>query len=102
MLGALVCFLLSHSLGVDPFATILLLMPLFFILGVLVERGLLRSVVEKTGHEQLTASVLVTLGLSLCIEDIARVLWGGEEKGLWSRLRPIILGQGTFGTSYVR
>jgi branched-chain amino acid transport system permease protein len=99
MLGALVCFLLEHSLGVDPFAAILLLMPLFFLLGVLFERGLLRSVVEKTGHEQLTASVLVTLGLSLCIEDIARLLWGGEEKGLYYSLPPIILGQGSIISS---
>jgi len=102
MLGALVCFLLGHSLGVDPFAAILLLMPLFFSLGVLFERGLLRSVVEKTGHEQLTASVLVTLGLSLCIEDVARALWGGEEKGLYYSLPPIILGQGTIVISSVR
>jgi branched-chain amino acid transport system permease protein len=77
-------------------------MPLFFILGVVFERGLLRSVVEKTGHEQLTASVLVTLGLSLCIEDSARVLWGGEEKGLYYSLPPIILGQGTIVISSVR
>jgi branched-chain amino acid transport system permease protein len=74
-------------------------MPLFFLLGVLFERGLLRSVVEKTGHEQLTASVLVTLGLSLCIEDIARLLWGGEEKGLYYSLPPIILGQGSIISS---
>jgi len=102
MLGALVCFLLGHSLGVDPFAAILVLMPLFFGLGVLFERGLLRSVVEKTGHEQLTASVLVTLGLSLCIEDVARALWGGEEKGLYYSLAPIILGQGIIVISSVR
>ena len=68
----------------------------------LFERGLLRSVVEKTGHEQLTASVLVTLGLSLCIEDIARLLWGGEEKGLYYSLPPIILGQGSIVISSVR
>jgi branched-chain amino acid transport system permease protein len=59
-------------------------------------------VVEKTGHEQLTASVLVTLGLSLCIEDMARVLWGAEEKGLYYALPPIILGHGDVIISSVR
>jgi len=39
MLGALVCFLLGHSLGIDPFAAILLLMPLFFVLGMLFRAG---------------------------------------------------------------
>jgi len=102
MLGALVCFLLGDSLGVDPFASILVLMPLFFVLGALFERGLIRTVVEKTGHEQLTASVLVTLGLSLCIEDVARALWGSEEKGFYYSLPPIILGHGTIIISSVR
>ena len=102
MLGALVCFLLGQSLGIDPFVSILVLLPLFFVLGMLFERGLIRSVVEKTGHEQLTASVLVTLGLSLCIEDVARMLWGTEEKGFYYSLPPIILGQGTIVISSVR
>ncbi len=102
MLGALVCFLLGQSLGIDPFVSILVLLPLFFVLGMLFERGLIRSVVEKTGPEQLTASVLVTLGLSLCIEDVARVLWGTEEKGFYYSLPPIILGQGTIVISSVR
>ena len=102
MLGALVCFLLGDRLGLNPFAALLVLMPLFFFLGALFERGLLRTVAEKTGHEQLTASVLVTLGLSLCIEDLARGLWGGEEKGLYYSLPPIVLGEGAIVISSVR
>ncbi len=102
MLGALVCFLLGRSLGIDPFAAILVLLPLFFVLGMLFERGLIRTVAAKTGHEQLTASVLVTLGLSLCIEDVARVLWGAEEKGFYYALPPIVLGHRAIVISSVR
>jgi branched-chain amino acid transport system permease protein len=102
MLGALVCFVLGDTLGLDPFLSLVILAPLFFLVGTLFERGLIRTVVEKTGHEQLTASVLVTLGLSLCIEDIARLLWGSEEKGLYYALPPIILGQGEIIISSVR
>lgn len=102
MLGALVCFLLSDSLGIDPFLSILLLVPIFVLVGALFERGLIRTVVEKPGHEQLTASVLVTLGLSLFIEDVARALWGAEEKGIYYSLPPIILGNGDIIISSVR
>jgi branched-chain amino acid transport system permease protein len=102
MLGALVCFLLGQFLDVNPFVSVLVLIPLFFLLGVLFERGLIRTVVAKTGREQLTASVLVTLGLSLAIEDVARMLWGAEEKGLYYSLPPIILGQGAIVISSVR
>ena len=35
-------------------------------------------------------------------EDVARVLWGGEEKGLYYSLPPIILGQGSIVISSVR
>jgi len=102
MLGALMCFLFGDLFGINPFASLLLLIPLFFGLGALFERGLLRIVLAKVGHEQLTASVLVTLGLSLFIEDTARVLWGGEEKGLYYSLPPIILGEGELVISSVR
>ena len=102
MLGALVCFLLGDMLGLDPFLSTLVLMPLFFLVGALFERGLIRTVITKTGHEQLTASVLVTLGLSLFIEDLARLLWGAEEKGIYYALPPIILGNGDLIISSVR
>ncbi len=102
MLGALACFLAGDLFGLDPFVSLLGVTPLFFLLGVLFERGLLRFVLAKVGHEQLTASVLVTLGLSLFIEDITRILWGSEEKGLYYSLPPIILGDGTLVISSVR
>jgi branched-chain amino acid transport system permease protein len=102
MLGALVCFLLGDLFGINPFASLIILVPLFFALGVLFERGLLRRVLAKTGHEQLTAAVLVTLGLSLFIEDVARFLWGAEEKGLYYSLPPIVLGDGALIISSVR
>jgi branched-chain amino acid transport system permease protein len=102
MLGALMCFVLVDLLGFDPFLSLVVLMPGFFLVGVLLERGLMRSVIAKTGHEQLTASVLVTLGLSLCIEDVARALWGSEEKGLYYSLPPILLGDGDIVISSVR
>jgi len=102
MLGALACFLLGDLFGVNPFVSLLMVIPLFFGVGVLFERGLLRIVVAKVGHEQLTASVLVTLGLSLFIEDAAQFLWGSEEKGLFYSLPPIILGDGELVISSVR
>ena len=102
MLGALVCFLLGDLWGVDPFLSLVVLMPLFFLLGVLYERGLLRTVIAKTGYEQLTASVLVTLGLSLIVEDVASTLWGAEEKGLYYSLPPLILDNGEIIISSVR
>jgi branched-subunit amino acid ABC-type transport system permease component len=85
------------SIPVDPRAHAAI-----FLVGALFERGLIRSVVTKTGHEQLTASVLVTLGLSLFIEDLARLLWGAEEKGIYYALPPIILGNGDLIISSVR
>ena len=85
MLGALVCFLLVDLLGLDSFVSLVVLGPVFFLVGVLFERGLMRTVIAKTGHEQLTASVLVTLGLSLCIEDMA----AQKKKACTMRCRPL-------------
>jgi branched-chain amino acid transport system permease protein len=102
MLGALVCFLLGDGFGINPFISLLLVLPLFFLLGVLLERGLLHRILTESGHEHLTASVLVTLGLSLFLEDIARFVWGAEEKGLYFSLPPLVLGEGALVISSVR
>jgi branched-chain amino acid transport system permease protein len=44
----------------------------------------------------------VTLGFALFIEDVARFLWGAEEKGLYYSLPPIILADGELIISSVR
>src|SRR5215210_654064 len=76
MLGGLLAYVLFSSLSLSPFFSIVLLVPLFLALGAVFERLFIRPIAAKPFHERLIASVLVTLGLSLAISDIAAFFWG--------------------------
>jgi branched-chain amino acid transport system permease protein len=82
MLGGLFTYILFTATRLNPLFIALLLIPFFFGIGFLFERGLIRPLSKRTGPELVIASVLVTLGASLAIEDIASFFWGPEDKGI--------------------
>jgi branched-chain amino acid transport system permease protein len=69
MLGGLLTYWLVTAHGWSPFYALLLILPLFFVLGLLFQRLLIRPISSKNPHEFLIASILVTLGVSLMISD---------------------------------
>jgi branched-chain amino acid transport system permease protein len=92
MLGALVTYMLFVFMGVNPFVGALLLIPMFIIFGVAFYWVLLRFISKKPPHEMLTASVLVTLGTALAIEDLAAFFWERPVTGIAYSLPPLEMG----------
>lgn len=92
MLGGLFSYILFMATKWNPLLLSLILIPLFFSIGFLFERGLIRPLLERRGHELVIASILVTLGASLAIEDITSFFWGPEEKGISYIMPSIQLG----------
>jgi branched-chain amino acid transport system permease protein len=66
VLGAYLSFAASRSLGLDPFLTLVITMPVMFVLGVVIQTIFIRPL--KTDREAL--SVLVTYALALGIEGL--------------------------------
>jgi branched-chain amino acid transport system permease protein len=66
VLGAYLSFAASRSLGLDPFLTLVITMPMMFLLGVVIQTIFIRPL--KTDREAL--SVLVTYALALGIEGL--------------------------------
>ena len=66
VLGAYLSFAASRSLGLDPFLTLVITMPVMFLLGVVLQTIFIRPL--KTDREAL--SVLVTYALALGIEGL--------------------------------
>jgi len=93
MLGALAAYLIYSFIEINPFLISIILIPLFFALGCLFERGLIRRLLDRLPHEQVQTSILVTLGASLAISDITAFLWGPEEKGISYFLPSIQMGE---------
>ncbi|HTK93417.1 MAG TPA: branched-chain amino acid ABC transporter permease [Verrucomicrobiae bacterium] len=78
MLGMYASYWLWVWLGVDPYLSVLLTAPAFFVLGMGIQRLVIEPNRQAAEHNQL----LLTLGLALFLENLALVLWQGDFRTL--------------------
>ncbi len=63
---------MAHDLfEINPFLMIALFAPVFFLIGYIFEKGLIKPLALRKEHVRLASAVLVTLGAALMIEDVA-------------------------------
>lgn len=74
--GAYISFWAFTLLGIDPFLSILLVVPALFIAGLVVQRVLLESVVKVGGDPP----IVVTFGLVLVMQTIFDVFWTADSR----------------------
>jgi branched-chain amino acid transport system permease protein len=92
MLGGMATYWLYTTWAVPPWAALLAVFPLFFLGGALVERALIRPIAGMPHQEFLVASILITLGVSLAIEDVTAFALTQPVKGIDYFLPPFRLG----------
>ena len=80
MLGAYAAYYASSFFGFNPVVSALVASLAIFFFGVLFERGLLAPIYSKKGWE--TNTVLITVGASILIQNLALVIFGEKYKGL--------------------
>jgi branched-chain amino acid transport system permease protein len=71
VLGSYFAFVLLTSWKLDPMLSILLGAPIFFGLGILVEKFLLHRAVERSAD----AALIIAFGLSLIVQNAIQVKW---------------------------
>ena len=71
MVSGFIVYLLFEYLGFNPFLLVAVVTPLFFLVGFVFEKGLIRPLAERREHVKMASAVLVTLGMALIIEDVA-------------------------------
>jgi branched-chain amino acid transport system permease protein len=67
-----------NQLGLDPVSAFIIIGALFFFVGVLIERGLLKRLYA----EEAWASLLVLFGLMIALETIANLVWTTTERAI--------------------
>lgn len=92
MLGGMLTYWLYTAWVLPPWAALGVVFPAFFLGGALVERGLIRPIAGMGHHEFLVASILVTLGIALAIEDLTAFALVQPVKGIDYILPPVRLG----------
>lgn len=88
MLGCVITYLVYSCFGQTPLVALLIIVPLFFLIGGLINISLIKPVMKYGLEKAATTSVLLTLGLSFIIVDL--VLFGSAQAGI-----------STFGISYM-
>jgi branched-chain amino acid transport system permease protein len=78
MLGAYTTFWLFARTGMNPVLSLLLSVPLLFLLGALLQRLLVSRVVRRP----LLISLLLTFGLSLFLTGLAQQLWTNDFRSV--------------------
>jgi branched-chain amino acid transport system permease protein len=83
MFGGMAVFLLFDSLQnvwyVNPFILVAVVAPLFFLAGVVFEKGLIQPLTQRKEHVRMASAVLVTLGAALIMEDVADFASRGSQ-----------------------
>jgi branched-chain amino acid transport system permease protein len=83
MIGAYLTFFSFTYLGLNPYASIIIIGPFMFVIGFLVYTLLLRGMVKssKSGEELEFRSLLLCFGLSFVIQNVALVMWTANYRG---------------------
>lgn len=77
VLAAYLAWFANERLGVDPILTLIVTVPLFFVLGVLMQRLLITRLKPQT----LTMmSVLLAFAIALFLEGLMGFVWGGTQR----------------------
>lgn len=98
VLAAYVAFQLFQSLGFDPFLSLTATVPLFFVLGWLIYKGL----IGRLGSVAESSSMVVTFGLGIAIEVLIIMLWTTSFKSISPAYATRNLVLGPVRLSYTR
>lgn len=80
MFGAFGTFFLYHLLGIHPMIGVFVLIPFFFLAGVLIQYTIIDRIIQFE-HAELI-SLLVTFGLFLVLNNVGRAIFGVSPRGL--------------------
>lgn len=82
MLGGYGTFWLVALLGLDPFASLVLVIPGSLLLGVVLYAGLFGFVVRADEETRVKNSLLIGFGLALALHALAVRLWTADERSV--------------------
>jgi branched-chain amino acid transport system permease protein len=82
MLGGYLGFWAFSALGLDPFASLIIVIIGLFIVGLLLDRVVYRHIVRLMGEDKIKNSLLVSFGLGLVLQNLALWIFTGDERSV--------------------
>ncbi len=78
MLGAFMSLLVTSMLGLPPLISIAIVVPVMFLLGFLLQRGILNQTIGKG----LMPPLVITFGLSIIVQNVLQMGFSADSQGL--------------------
>jgi branched-chain amino acid transport system permease protein len=97
MLGAYTTFWWSQLLGINPYLSLLVSMPLMFLLGMLLQRTLVTRVVNAPE----LSSLLLTFGISIALVNLAQLAFSSDLRSVEYLTGAWLVGPFAFSKSRV-
>lgn len=82
MLGGYSSFWAFNLLGIDPYVSLLIVLPLLFVLGIGLHLGLFSRVVRFEEEDRIKNSLLLGFGLTLILQTLATRLFTADERSI--------------------
>ncbi|HTP07491.1 MAG TPA: branched-chain amino acid ABC transporter permease [Anaerolineae bacterium] len=82
MFGGYISFWLFSWLGIDPFISLVVCVPLMFVIGLLLDRLVYRHVARLSGEAKIKNSLLISFGLVLILQNVAIRLFTADERSI--------------------
>ena len=97
MLGAYVTYWLFSTVGLNPYLSLLVSMPLLFLLGTLLQHFLVRQVVDAPE----LSSLLLTFGISIALVNLAQLAFTSDLRAVEFLTGSFVAGPFAFSKSRV-
>jgi branched-chain amino acid transport system permease protein len=78
ILGSYLAFFVTTTWGVDPILWLLFGVPLFFVIGILIQRFLL----ERAFKLSVDAALIIAFGISLIVQNASQLAWTPQTRSL--------------------
>lgn len=102
MLGGYGAYWLFALLGVDPFASLLLVVPGALLAGAALYLGLFGFVVRAHEETRIKNSLLVGFGLALALHAAALRLWTADDRSITSAYGGVVISVGPIAIPLIR
>lgn len=98
MIGMYLTFWLWRGMGIDPYLSLLIVVPVMFVIGVIFQRGIIQPI-QKTSANM---KIFVTVGVSILLQNVALFFWGGQHRSVSTAYSTSTLSIGTIQVSSSR
>jgi branched-chain amino acid transport system permease protein len=82
MIGGYSAFWLFNLFGIDPYASLIIVVPLMVVVGVLLHLGLFRHVTQFDEEHRIKNSLLIGFGLTLILQTLTIRLFTADDRSI--------------------